>query len=250
MSPIWIVLAAAALLPGCRPALLEERNDLRLKVEQLQDKLQTQEDRIHELEREIDGCQAEVDRKAVREVLAEVDVDPERPLFAVLETSEGTIRVELYPRKAPRTVASFVGLAEGSRPWTDPRTGEAIQGRPLFEDLLFHRVIEGYVIQTGDPLGDGTGTPGYTVPDEFDDDLWYSGSGMLGMANSGPDSNGSQFFITLDEARHLNDKHTLFGKVVGGMAVVEAISRVPVGASVRFRPDADVRLHRIVIQRG
>lgn len=246
----WILAASLPILAGCQPALLEERNDLREQVDQLQGKLQTQEDRIHELERELDGCEAEVDRKAVREVLDEVNVDPARPLFAVLRTSEGAIRVELFPAHAPRTVASFVGLAEGTRAWTDPRTGALVEGKPLFRDLLFHRVIAGYVIQTGDPVGDGTGTPGYSVPDEISDELWYGEPGMLGMANSGPDSNGSQFFITLDAARHLNGRHTLFGRVVEGMDVVQAISLIPAGTTARFRPDRDVLLQGIVIERG
>jgi peptidyl-prolyl cis-trans isomerase A (cyclophilin A) len=243
-----ILALVVVTLGGCQPALLEERNDLRADVVELKDRLQASEDQVHGLERDLDTCQQEVGRRAVRSVLAEVNVDPDAPLHAVLQTSMGDIRVELYPASAPRTVASFVGLAEGSRDWMD-RSGALRSGEPLYRDLLFHRVIAGHVIQTGDPLGDGTGTPGYAIPDEFTDDLWFGDPGMLGMANSGPDSNGSQFFITLDEARHLNNRHTVFGKVVDGMDVVRAIAAAPVGAVARFRPDRDLLLDRIVIER-
>ena len=244
-----ILALVVVTLGGCQPTLLEERNDLRADVVELKDQLQASEDHVHELERELDTCQQEVGRKAVRSVLAEVKLEPDAPLFAVLQTSMGDIRVELYPASAPRTVASFVGLAEGTRDWSDPRSGALRSGEPLYQNLLFHRVIEDHVIQTGDPRSDGTGTPGYTIPDEFTDDLWFGDPGMLGMANSGPDSNGSQFFITLDEARHLNNKHTVFGKVVDGMDVVRAIATVPVGEMARFRPNRDLLLERIVIER-
>jgi len=245
-----IVALAVVLTTGCQTALLEERNDLEEELVTLKDRLQATEDQVHELERELDSCQQEVDRRAVRAVLADVDVDPDRALHAVLRTDMGDIRVELYPAGAPRTVASFVGLSEGTRDWTHPHTGQRQNGVPLYRDITFHRVIEGYIIQTGDPVGDGTGTPGYDLPDEFSDDLWFGDPGMLGMANSGPDSNGSQFFITLDAARHLNNKHTVFGKVVEGMDVVRAIAATPVGDVDRFRPNRELKLKAVVIERG
>ena len=248
-AALSIPLIAALGFAGCRPALLEERNFLEDQVTFLRGEVDSSNDRVLELQRELDTCQQDTDLRAVRQILDEVGVNADEPLQAVLHTSRGDIRVELLPRHAPRTVANFVGLAEGTRPWTHPRTGTPQEGTPLYRDLLFHRVLEAYVIQTGDPLGDGTGKPGYAIPDEFHDDIWYGEAGMLGMANSGPDTNGSQFFITLGEARHLNNKHTLFGKVVEGMDVVTEISVVPVGRLVEYRPNRDVTLRSIEIIR-
>ncbi|PSQ61936.1 MAG: peptidylprolyl isomerase, partial [Halobacteriales archaeon SW_8_66_22] len=123
-------------------------------------------------------------------------------LTATLETSKGDIEIELFDERAPRTVENFVGLATGEREWTHPETGETVDG-PLYDNVLFHRVIEGFMIQTGDPTGTGRGGPGYEFDDEFHDDLRHDGPGIVSMANSGPDTNGSQFFITLDAQPHL-----------------------------------------------
>ena len=242
-------LLTLALLIGCNAALKEQNNDLQAKVGDLEVQRHGQQERIHELERELDTCQLEVKRKAVTDLLDAVDVDPSQPLFAVLETTMGEIRLELHAEQAPRTVASFVGLAEGTREWTDPASGEPRTQTPLFDRVLFHRVINGYIIQTGDPLGSGTGGPGYSFPDEFTDSLSHDGAGVVSMANSGPDTNGSQFFITLAEATHLDYKHTIFGHVVGGMDVVEAIGAVPTGSRIKNRPDQDVLLRRVRIIR-
>ena len=143
-------------------------------------------------------------------------------LTATLETSKGKIEIQLFEERAPRTVENFVGLATGEREWTHPETGERMDG-PLYDDVLFHRVIEGFMIQTGDPTGTGRGGPGYEFDDEFHDDLRHDGPGTVSMANSGPDTNGSQFFITLDAQPHLDDNHAVFGEVVDGMDVVETI---------------------------
>lgn len=242
-------LLALPLLVGCNAALKEQNNELLDQAAAFDIEVRAQQERIHELEREVDTCQLEVKRKAVTVLLDAVDVDPSQPLFAVLETTMGEIRVELLPDEAPRTVASFVGLAEGTRDWTDPESGETLTQTPLYDNVLFHRVISEYMIQTGDPLGTGYGGPGYSFPDEFTDPLSHDGAGVVSMANSGADTNGSQFFITLTEATHLDDKHTIFGRVVSGMDVVEAIGAVPTGSQIKHRPDQDVLLRHVRIIR-
>ncbi|WP_027119082.1 peptidylprolyl isomerase [Natronorubrum tibetense] len=158
-------------------------------------------------------------------------------LTATLHTSMGEIDVELYADRVPRTVENFVGLATGERPWIDPVTGAEVDGEPLYDDIVFHRVIEDFMIQTGDPLGTGRGGPGYQFDDEFHEDLRHDGAGILSMANSGSDTNGSQFFITLDAQPHLDGRHAVFGKVTAGMAVAEEIGGVDTDANDRPRED-------------
>ncbi|AGB36222.1 peptidylprolyl isomerase [Natronococcus occultus] len=156
---------------------------------------------------------------------------------ATLHTSKGDIDVELYDERAPRTVDNFVGLATGGQEWTDPETGEDVEGEPLYDDVLFHRIIEDFMIQTGDPTGTGRGGPGYQFDDEFHEELRHDDEGILSMANSGPDTNGSQFFITLDAQPHLDDRHAVFGKVTDGMDVVREIGNVETDANDRPRED-------------
>ncbi|NKE34279.1 peptidylprolyl isomerase [Natronococcus sp. JC468] len=156
---------------------------------------------------------------------------------ATLHTSKGDIEVELYDERAPRTVDNFVGLATGGQEWTDPETGEEVEGEPLYDDVLFHRIIDGFMIQGGDPTETGRGGPGYQFDDEFHEELRHDDAGVLSMANSGPDTNGSQFFITLDAQPHLDDRHAVFGKVTDGMDVVEAIGNVETDANDRPRED-------------
>ncbi|MFP4174912.1 MAG: peptidylprolyl isomerase [Halobacteriales archaeon] len=166
---------------------------------------------------------------------------------AVLHTSEGDIKIELYDERAPRTVENFLGLATGEKEWTDPDTGEDVEGEPLYDDVLFHRVIDGFMIQTGDPTGTGRGGPGYTFDDEFHDELRHDGAGVVSMANSGPNTNGSQFFITLDETPHLDDRHAVFGRVTDGMDVVREIGGVDTDAN--DRPVEDVVLESVTVDR-
>jgi peptidyl-prolyl cis-trans isomerase A (cyclophilin A) len=165
---------------------------------------------------------------------------------ATLKTSKGDIRVVLYPDTAPKTVANFVGLATGERAWTDPATNER-QERPLYDGTIFHRVIPQFMIQGGDPLGSGRGGPGYSFEDEVDGPYRFDGPGYLAMANSGPDTNGSQFFITEVATPWLDGKHTIFGKVVEGMEVVQAIVRSD--RDQRDRPLEDIVVERIEIER-
>jgi peptidyl-prolyl cis-trans isomerase A (cyclophilin A) len=143
-------------------------------------------------------------------------------LHAHFTTSEGEFTVQLFEDKAPQTVANFVGLAEGTKDWTDPKSGQKVK-RPFYNGLIFHRVIDGFMIQGGDPLGTGTGGPGYRFADEFHPSLRHSKAGILSMANAGPDSNGSQFFITLAPTPWLDNRHSIFGEVVEGMPVVAKI---------------------------
>ena len=146
-------------------------------------------------------------------------------LFATLTTTEGDIRVHLFPNHAPKTVANFVELAEGTREWTDPRTGTRA-ATPLYDGTIFHRVIGGFMLQGGDPLGTGTGGPGYRFNDEFHPELSFNKSYLLAMANAGPGTNGSQFFITVGPTPHLNRRHTIFGEVIDpeSQRVVDAIA--------------------------
>ncbi len=148
---------------------------------------------------------------------------------AVIKTSMGSITVVLYPDKAPKTVENFIGLATGKKEWTDPKSGKLMKNKPLYNGTIFHRVIPGFMVQGGDPLGQGTGGPGYQFEDEFDSSLQFTEPGILAMANAGPATNGSQFFITVKETPWLNGKHTIFGKVTKGMDVVNKIVAVPRG---------------------
>jgi peptidyl-prolyl cis-trans isomerase A (cyclophilin A) len=166
---------------------------------------------------------------------------------ATLHTSEGDIEVELYDERAPRTVENFVGLATGEKTWTDPDTGEKVEGEPLYDNVLFHRVIEGFMVQTGDPTGTGRGGPGYTFDDEFHDELRHDEAGVVSMANSGPNTNGSQFFITLDETSHLDDRHAVFGRVTDGTDVVREIGGVDTDAN--DRPTEDIVLESVTVDR-
>lgn len=169
------------------------------------------------------------------------------PLYATLKTSMGDIVIRLFEDKAPKTVANFVGLATGTKEWTDPKTGEKVK-RPLYNGTIFHRVIPGFMIQGGDPLGNGTGGPGYRFEDEFHRDLRHIKGGIVSMANAGPNTNGSQFFITLAPTLHLDSRHSVFGDLVKGEEVLIAIGNVPRNAG--DRPVKDVVLKEVVITRG
>ena len=145
-------------------------------------------------------------------------------LTATLTTSQGTITIRLFPDHAPKTVRNFVELAEGGREWTDPRTRQVTKDK-LYDGTIFHRVIPQFMIQGGDPLGTGTGGPGYKFEDEFSSGKKFDKPGLLAMANAGPNTNGSQFFITEVPTPHLNNRHTIFGEVVKGGDLVPQIAR-------------------------
>jgi peptidyl-prolyl cis-trans isomerase A (cyclophilin A) len=168
-------------------------------------------------------------------------------MTATLTTTQGTVTVRLFPDQAPKTVRNFVELAEGGREWTDPRTRAKSKDK-LYDGTIFHRVIAGFMIQGGDPLGTGTGGPGYKFADEIHPDLQFDRPYLLAMANSGPGTNGSQFFITTVPTAWLTGKHTIFGEVISGADVVENISRVQTVPG--DRPVTDVVLQSVTIQRG
>jgi len=159
-------------------------------------------------------------------VLPPVELPAEPGLYAVIYTTMGNIVCLLYDKSAPKIVENFRGLATGTKAWKDFKTGR-MRHTPLYSGTTFHRVIPGFMIQGGDPSGDGTGEPGYKIPDEIDPKLDFSQKGVLAMANSGPNTNGSQFFITVGPAEHLNGNYSIFGKVVSGQDVADAISNVP-----------------------
>ena len=166
---------------------------------------------------------------------------------AVLRTTMGDITVELYAAKAPITVANFAALSEGTIDWIDPVTKQVQTDKRYYRNIVFHRIIKNFMIQGGDQTGTGRGGPGYQFRDEFDDSLVFDQAGILAMANSGPNTNGSQFFITTVATPWLNGKHTIFGKVVEGMEVVRKIEAVTTDAN--DKPVTDVVLREIIIER-
>ena len=167
-------------------------------------------------------------------------------VYADFTTSEGNFSIRLHDKEAPNTVENFVGLAEGTKEWTDPRTNQRVR-QPYYDGIIFHRIIDGFMIQGGDPLGKGIGGPGYEFPDEFHPSLRHTKAGILSMANRGPNTNGGQFFITLGATPHLDNRHTVFGEVVDGMDVVRKIGSTRTGA--QDRPVKDVVIQSVKIRR-
>jgi peptidyl-prolyl cis-trans isomerase A (cyclophilin A) len=168
-------------------------------------------------------------------------------LYAHFTTSEGNFSIQLFEDLAPKTVANFTGLADGSKEWTDPRTGKKSTA-PYYDGTVFHRVIEGFMIQGGDPLGQGTGGPGYKFADEFHPKAKHSKAGILSMANAGPNTNGGQFFITLDQTPWLDNKHSVFGEVVTGMDVVRKIGSTAT-SKPGDRPVKPITVQSVTIER-
>jgi len=167
-------------------------------------------------------------------------------MHATFNTSEGTFKARLFDDKAPKTVANFVGLATGTAEWTDPKTGKAVT-RPFYDGLIFHRVIDGFMIQGGCPEGSGRGGPGYRFADEFGSGLNHSKGGLLSMANSGPNTNGSQFFITLAPTPWLDNKHAIFGEIVEGQDVIQKIGKTQTGP--QDRPVKDIVINSVTIDK-
>jgi peptidyl-prolyl cis-trans isomerase A (cyclophilin A) len=167
-------------------------------------------------------------------------------VYATFETSQGNIVCKLFEKEAPKTVANFVGLAEGSKEFTDPRTAQKTK-RAFYDGLNFHRVIPQFMIQGGCPLGTGTGSPGYKFEDEFHPSLRHDKAGKLSMANSGPNTNGSQFFITVAPTPWLDNKHTVFGEIVEGEDVAKKISEASRDGS--DRPRNPIVLKHVKIER-
>lgn len=187
-----------------------------------------------------------------------INVPGEGDLYARLHTTQGAIVVRLEESRAPKTVANFVGLATGSIEWTDPKTGKPMSNTPMYDGVRFHRVIPGFMIQVGDPLSRhtdgasksrwGTGGPGYRFGDEFHPELRHDRPGILSMANAGPGTNGSQFFITEGPTPHLDRRHSVFGSVVAGQQVVGKLANVP--RTARDQPNEDQVLERVELFRS
>lgn len=169
-----------------------------------------------------------------------------KEMFALFETNKGNFKVKLFNDKAPKTVENFVGLVEGTKEWTEPKTGAKVK-KPFYDGLSFHRVIPDFMIQGGCPLGTGTGNPGYRFEDEFGAGLNHNKPGMLSMANAGPNTNGSQFFVTVAATPWLDGKHAIFGEVVEGMDVVMNISKAPRGPM--DRPVEPITMTKVTIVR-
>jgi peptidyl-prolyl cis-trans isomerase A (cyclophilin A) len=166
--------------------------------------------------------------------------------YVVFETSQGTIVGRLFEKEAPKTVENFIGLAEGAKEFKDPRSGQKVK-RPFYDGLTFHRIIPQFMIQGGCPLGTGTGDPGYRFADEFHPSLKHDKAGKFSMANAGPNTNGSQFFITVAPTPWLDNKHAIFGEVVEGFDIVQKISEVP--RSAQDRPLQEVKINSVKIER-
>lgn len=169
-------------------------------------------------------------------------------LYAVIQTSQGTMVAQLFDKQVPNTVANFVNLGTGHRPWVHPKTNAKMEGVSLYNGTIFHRVIPQFMIQGGDPLGEGFGGPGYKFADEFHPELKHDRPGILSMANSGPNTNGSQFFITEGPTPHLNNRHSVFGVVVSGVDIVKKIGGVP--RDGRDKPRTPVVLESITFVRA
>jgi len=169
-----------------------------------------------------------------------------KDLYATFDTTEGKVVVKLFSKDAPKTVENFVGLATGEKEWTDPATGQKEAGKPFYDGTIFHRCIKEFMVQGGDRLGRGTGGPGYKFADEFQSGRKFDKKGLLAMANAGPNTNGSQFFITVAPTEWLSGKHTIFGEVVSGYDNVQRIANeVPKGP--QDRPRTDVKINKLTI---
>ena len=246
MHPAIVSMLAPLILltVGCTAELKEENNQLEEKVSRLESSLAQAEKEKAQLSLKVTDLEQN-QRVAQRAKTKGLDEE----MWARFQTSMGSILCQLEPNKAPETVANFVGLAEGTKEWKDPRDGQK-KKTPLYDGTKLHRVIPGFMIQGGDPLGRGTGGPGYRFKDEFHPSLQHK-PGTLSMANSGPNTNGSQFFITEVATPHLDGRHSVFG-YCSPVATIKAITNVPKkGGSPRSStPAEDVILEKVTIHRG
>jgi peptidyl-prolyl cis-trans isomerase A (cyclophilin A) len=169
----------------------------------------------------------------------------EKKMYAVFETSMGNFKALLYADKAPKTVANFKGLATGTKEWTNPKTHKK-EKKPLYDGTIFHRIIKSFMIQGGDPQGDGRGGPGFQFDNEISPDLKHNKPGILAMANAGPNTNGSQFYVTIEAKPYLDGSYSIFGEVVEGMDVVKKISEV--ATNPQDKPLKDVVLKKVKIE--
>lgn len=212
---LWIYLGAFLLMALSFHSEAQTKAEEKTKVEKVE-KTTTEE------KTEKKDAAKKEDKKDKKDKAA-TSAKKGKEMFATFETNKGNFKIKLFPDKAPKTVENFVGLATGTKEWTDPKTGKKVK-KPFYDGLVFHRVIPNFMIQGGCPLGNGTGGPGYRFEDEFSD-LKHSKPGILSMANAGPGTNGSQFFVTVAATPWLDNRHTIFGEVVEGMDVVYDISK-------------------------
>ena len=250
-SPRWSALILTFVLflaIGCTAEVKEENNKLNARIGELERELGAREKEVAELKLAV----SDATENAKREALAEdVGLTAGEEMWARLDTSMGEILCKLEPTKAPVTVANFVGLAEGTKPWKDPKTSKEVVGTPYYDGVLFHRVLPKFMVQSGDPTGTGRGGPGFTIQDEFHPSLRHR-PGTLSMANTGrPNSGGGQFFITEVATPHLDDKHSVFGycdpvALVVKMTGVEKTG----GGRAPSRPAVDIVLKKLTIHRG
>ncbi len=244
-------LLLLALAPSCTAELKEENNTLTRRVDELTREIGKKEEEIAALRVEAAETKQAAERGKTDQ-LAGLGLQAGQEMWATLDTSLGAIHCKLEPERAPITVANFVGLAEGTKEWTDPKTHAPVK-RPLYDGTVFHRAIPEFMIQGGDPLGNGTGGPGFEIPDEFHPELTHK-PGTLSMANAGPNTGGSQFFITEAATRHLDGKHSVFG-YCKEIDLVKQIGRVPKvpGSGMGgppSKPQTDVVLKKVTITRG
>lgn len=252
-SILVIITALVASAGACANGELEQKvKDLEDKNAALERDLKAADQAKRNLQQRLAQAQKAppTPKLSVDDAAKGLGVKPGEKLFATFDTSMGVLVAELFWEKAPVTVTNFVQLAEGQKEWQDPKTGEKSK-KPLYNGTIFHRVIPDFMIQGGDPLGTGTGGPGFRFEDEFHPELRHIGPGVLSMANSGRNTNGSQFFITEKDTPWLDDKHSVFGKVVEGSDLIPKITRVeksdgPQGS----RPKVDIILKKVTIGRG
>ena len=233
LTLMFAFLSLAAFMSACNKSCRKEEPAKMMKEEPIEKKEET-----------IKGHSKEKEQ-----LMNELDLKAGDKLYAEFDTSLGTIKAELFWDKAPITVKNFVDLAMGKKEWVDPKTQEKTT-RPLYDGTIFHRVIKGFMIQGGDPMGTGMGGPGYRFKDEFNPELKHGQKGILSMANAGPNTNGSQFFITDAPTPHLDNRHAVFGQVKdsGSLDVISKIASTPTGE--QDKPKNDVVLKHLKIVKG
>lgn len=230
--------------------LKAERDAERAKVKALTDDLDVCKAELKESKKQLEDSKEKKENRPpeaqIAAAFAELKLSKGDKLKAVMATSMGEVTCELFPSIAPATVLNFVGLAEGTREWTDPVSGQKTK-KPLYDGTKFHRVIKGFMVQGGDPLGTGRGGPGYNFADETWPDVRFDRPGILAMANAGPNTNGSQFFVTDSRPNHLNMRHTIFG--LCDLETIRKIMDVETGGPERSTPVKDVVLTKVTIVR-
>ena len=241
------LLFAACVSQSTHDAVVAERDQLAAKVEQSDTQVSGLTVDRDRLKAELASMKTQLEEAKSAQVLADLGLKPGQTLWATLQTSSGDITCELWPKVAPITVANFVGLSEGTKEWMDPKTRK-MRTDPLYNGTIFHRIIPNFMVQGGDPLGSGRGGPGYKFQDEVSPTVTFSEPGLLAMANAGPATNGSQFFITDSTPAHLNGKHTIFGKC-GNLDVMRGIINAPVADRRSNRPLTPTKVKQIVIER-